>query len=120
MPQPASSSSQLIGVLVSGEDITERKQAEKDLHDISAELRMIVDSSHECLMVSHCIHVAPPRPRPAWPQPAHTLCTSPSATSGWLRPRPCSSAGVDMAAIRTEAEEAARALWGAEGKHYWC
>jgi len=41
--------SQLIGVLVSGEDITERKQAEKDLHNISAELRMIVDSSQSMI-----------------------------------------------------------------------
>ncbi|MDD5505849.1 MAG: PAS domain S-box protein, partial [Candidatus Omnitrophica bacterium] len=41
--------SQLIGVLVSGEDITERKQAEKDLYDISAELRMIVDSSQSMI-----------------------------------------------------------------------
>jgi len=36
---------QIIGMLFSGEDITERKQAEKDLHKISRELQVIVDSS---------------------------------------------------------------------------
>ena len=37
--------SQIIGLLVSGEDITERKQAEKDFQKISKELRVIIDSS---------------------------------------------------------------------------
>ena len=37
--------SQIIGLLVSGEDITERKQAEKDFRKISEELRVIIDSS---------------------------------------------------------------------------
>ncbi|MFA6357941.1 MAG: PAS domain S-box protein [Candidatus Omnitrophota bacterium] len=37
--------SQIIGVLISGEDITERKEAEKEVKRISDELHTIVDSS---------------------------------------------------------------------------
>jgi PAS domain S-box-containing protein len=41
--------SQIIGILFSGEDITERKKAEKDFHKISEELRMIIDSSQSMI-----------------------------------------------------------------------
>jgi len=41
--------SQIIGILFSGEDITERKQTEKDLHRISGELRVIIDSSQNMI-----------------------------------------------------------------------
>jgi len=41
--------SQVIGILFSGEDITERKQAEKDFHKISEELRIIIDSSRSMI-----------------------------------------------------------------------
>jgi PAS domain S-box-containing protein len=38
-------SSEIVGVLVSGEDITERKQAEEALRKVTEELRIIIDSS---------------------------------------------------------------------------
>jgi len=41
--------SQIIGMLFSGEDITERKQAEENLYKISAELRVIIDSSQSMI-----------------------------------------------------------------------
>lgn len=42
-------SNQVIGVLISGQDITERKKAEKDFHKISEELRVIIDSSRSMI-----------------------------------------------------------------------
>ncbi|MDD5691455.1 MAG: PAS domain S-box protein [Candidatus Omnitrophica bacterium] len=41
--------SKIIGILFSGEDITERKQIEKDLHKISRELQVIIDSSQSMI-----------------------------------------------------------------------
>ncbi|MDD5116162.1 MAG: PAS domain S-box protein, partial [Candidatus Omnitrophica bacterium] len=40
---------QIIGILFSGEDITERKQVEMDFRKISEELRLIVDSSQSMI-----------------------------------------------------------------------
>ncbi|MFA4988081.1 MAG: PAS domain S-box protein [Candidatus Omnitrophota bacterium] len=39
-----------VGILVSGEDITKRKEAEKELRRVSEELRVIIDSSQSMIM----------------------------------------------------------------------